>query len=128
MWSLAGYFRTLSPLGLVAAGAVAGAAGFPVFRKTLRSLAVLTVKGAMAAGDTLKRVGHTPGGGKELAEQVKPFYSEMVGDTIEIPYHGSEIPQEEIVTPAGEHVFVFHIDGGNTGNKPGGPAGESSQA
>lgn len=45
-WMLLYPLRTLPPIGLVALGAVVGAVGVPVARKTARSLAVMTVKGA----------------------------------------------------------------------------------
>ncbi|GAB6158160.1 hypothetical protein JCM39194_13600 [Desulfotomaculum varum] len=56
-WLLANPLRTLSPLGLVAVGTVIGAAGVPVIKKTARSLAVLTVRGALAISDALKETG-----------------------------------------------------------------------
>lgn len=45
-WMLLYPLKTLSPLGLMAVGAVVGAVGAPVAKKTARSLAVMTVKGA----------------------------------------------------------------------------------
>ncbi|CCO07738.1 hypothetical protein [Desulforamulus hydrothermalis] len=56
-WLLTSPLRTLSPLGLVAVGTVIGAAGVPVIKKTARSLAVLTVRGALAISDALKETG-----------------------------------------------------------------------
>lgn len=45
-WMLLYPLRTLPPIGLVAVGAVVGAVGVPVAKKTARSLAVMTVRGA----------------------------------------------------------------------------------
>lgn len=69
MWFLTNSFRTLSPLGLVAVGAVAGAVGVPVIRKTLRGLALITVKGAMSAGDAVRKAGGSLG--KSWEEMVR---------------------------------------------------------
>ena len=56
-WLLANPLKTLPPLGLVAVGALVGVAGVPVVKKTARSLAVITVRGALAVNDAVKGVG-----------------------------------------------------------------------
>ncbi|MDF9408869.1 MAG: hypothetical protein A4E52_01070 [Pelotomaculum sp. PtaB.Bin013] len=56
-WLLASPLRTLSPLGLLAVGAVVGIAGVPVLKKTVRGLAVLTVKSAFTVNDMVNDAG-----------------------------------------------------------------------
>lgn len=56
-WLLVNPLRALPPLGLVAVGALAGAAGTPIIKKTVRSAAVLTVKGILAIKECIHEAG-----------------------------------------------------------------------
>jgi len=80
-WLLASPLRTLSPLGLLAVGAVVGVAGFPVLKKTARSLAVLTVKSALTVSDVVKDAGESlKSGWGKMAESVKTMQEEAEMD------------------------------------------------
>jgi len=71
-WLLANPLRTLPPAGLIAVGALVGVAGVPVLKKTARSLAVLTVRGALAVTDMIKDTGGClKKNWEEMVEEVK---------------------------------------------------------
>ncbi len=56
-WLLLNPLRTFPPLGLVAVGALAGAAGMPLIKKTARGVAVLTAKGVLSVKECMQEKG-----------------------------------------------------------------------
>lgn len=77
-WLLASPLKTLPPIGLVAVGALVGVAGVPVVKKTARSLAVLTVRGALAVNDAVKGVsGSLSQGWEQMVQEVRNQQSQM---------------------------------------------------
>lgn len=125
MWFWTNYFRTLSPVGLVAAGAVAGVVGVPVLKKTLRGLAVLTIKGAMAAGDAVRKAGGSVGRSwEEMVEEVKA--NRVNTDDGSFAYLAdNEIVPEEMVANKSEQKLALNSGGGNGAQMtPGNEGGE----
>ncbi|OPX84109.1 MAG: hypothetical protein A4E53_03884 [Pelotomaculum sp. PtaB.Bin104] len=77
-WLMASPLRTLSPLGLLAVGAIVGVAGVPAIKKTARSLAVLTVKSALTISDVVKDAGDSlRNGWGKMIEEVQTMHTEV---------------------------------------------------
>lgn len=124
-WLLANPLKTLPPIGLVAIGALVGVAGVPVVKKTARSLAVLTVRGALAVNDVVKGVGGSfSRGWEQMVQQAREqqpldqqnnsandFASQFVEEpesVIEVPPANTDKPKSILTTGTKKAVKHDH--------------------
>ncbi|MEW6698479.1 MAG: hypothetical protein ACOY35_01500 [Bacillota bacterium] len=77
-WLLLNPLRTLPPIGLVAVGAVVGAAGVPVVKKVARNLAVTAVRGILTVSDAVKETGESlTRSWEQMAQEARKQQAEM---------------------------------------------------
>ena len=87
-WLLTNPLQTLSPLGLVAVGTVVGIVGVPALKKTVRGIAVMTVRGALAINDVIK-------GTRESASQnLDKIMQEVRSKPDEVILSSRTVPQQ----------------------------------